>query len=145
MFKKTKSNNVPKKRSVISILQKKLNKKKTSQETKRKTIIIRIAVLIAVAIISALFVVYVLLGSEARMQKKLEIYATEMYDQGKIKGNSNSYTLNLKYLERNNYDMSIFEKNNCDKTSTYIVIGVNSKNEIMSLTPQLSCGPDKGK
>lgn len=117
--------------------------KKQTTHRRRHSIIGKLILLLIIiaAIVGVFFLVKNYLStSKSAMNRKLESYATEIYEK-ELKGrDSNSYTINLNYLERNGYDISAFEENNCDKSSTYIVVNVaKDSKEIETITPQLNC------
>lgn len=145
-----KNNKASRRRSVFFILKDKI-KKTVSRVFKRKrkvdsrtTVIIGIISAVALTLI-ILLVISMISGSESRMKGELEKYANDVYEQGRVGSDSDSYTLNLKYLERNGYDVSLFENKKCDKSATFVVINVDRNGNIVSIVPELSCGVNKDK
>jgi len=102
------------------------------------------AVAVAVAAVVVLVVAVVLVVKnlptpEEAMASRLEKYSKNVYEKELRDKQSDSYTVTLTYLERKGYDMSIFDKNGCDKTGSFAIISVNKDKDITDIKPQLKC------
>lgn len=115
------------------------NKQQLAQERSRAAIIKLVAIILAIVIIISLIVFKVYSGTEVAMTRKLDSYARKVFKNDLEDKGSQSYTINLNYLENHDYNVSQFK--DCDKTGTYVVIIVNGE-EIISSDVHLSCKED---
>ena len=105
---------------------------------KQRDIIIAAVVVLAIAVAVFFLIRHLLVPST--MEGRLESYATEIYNKELKDMDSSSYTLNLNYLERKGYDVSMFNDKKCDKAGTYVIVSVDKDRNISGVTTQLKCG-----
>ena len=106
-----------------------------SRQNRSKIIIVAIIVLAIILF----FVFKAVFNSEGAMKNQLENYAREIYEKQLKDRDSDSYTLNLAYIERQGYNVSSYTDKNCDKTGTYAIVSVNKDKEVIGVTTQLKC------
>ena len=82
------------------------------------------------------------LDPAARLENKLDDQALDVFKK-EIQApdlTPGTYTINLKYLQNHNYNISSYEEAGCDLTGTYVIIYVGADGSIINSTTQLNCG-----
>ena len=106
-------------------------------DKKKRWIIFGIVIVIVLGIIYLVLNRFVI--APKVMDGKLEDFASQVFEENLKTGTSQSYTINLDYLERHGYDVSIFNSNNCDRSETYVIVTVGADRNIISITPNQKC------
>lgn len=86
--------------------------------------------LVSIIIIICLICIILFNNKELKLKKQFRIYASDYYDNN-IKGTKigiDRQTITLEKLKENGYDISLFDKENCDMRS-YVYIILKDSNE----------------